>query len=454
MSHLSTFKTQPLLHPASQSNPTPLPHPIPHLFPIQSLSLTALFLGRMESEIHEDIVIVGAGIAGLSTALGLHRLGIRSMVLESSDGLRITGFALTMWTNAWRALDALGIGDSLRARSLRMQGLEACSRNPSLRSQQQGPDADLKLIVSIEESGRLKLLHLADGTVVRAKVLIGCDGVNSIVAKWLGLQSPVNAGRSAIRGFVEYMDGHGFEPKFHAYFGGGVRYGFIPCDQKSIYWFCTFTPSLFKCKSMVISFKDNTHVVYKRENHPSMFATDDDNEHDPLKMKQFVMSNIWDAPKHVSDIVERTGLDCISCAPLKFRQPWNILQGNIVKNNVCVAGDALHPMTPDIGQGGCSALEDSIILARCLAEALLGKRTCNDKEKDEDYVRMEKGLEKYSRERRWRSFSLISTAYVVGLIQESDSKVISFLRKNILFQFLVGIFGRMADFDCGKLTIS
>ncbi|KAL0432325.1 UNVERIFIED_CONTAM: Monooxygenase 2 [Sesamum latifolium] len=170
-------------------------------------------------------------------------------------------------------------------------------------------------------------------------------------------------------------------------------------------------------------------------------------------MKQFVMSNIWDAPKHVSDIVERTGLDCISCAPLKFRQPWNILRGNIVKNNVCVAGDALHPMTPDIGQGGCSALEDSIILARCLAETLLGKQTCNDKEKDEDYVRLEKGLGKYSRERRWRSFSLISTAYVVGLLQESDSKV-SFLRKNFLFQILAGIFGRMADFDCGKLTVS
>ncbi|KAL0323218.1 UNVERIFIED_CONTAM: Monooxygenase 2 [Sesamum angustifolium] len=360
----------------------------------------------MESEIHEDIAIVGAGIAGLSTALGLHRLGIRSMVLESSDSLRITGFALTMWTNAWRALDALGIGDSLRARSLRMQGssyglllisvvsLEACSRNSSLRSRQQGPDADLKFDTFESRCVRRKDLletlgrELPQGTISsqvlfcsESKVLIGCDGVNSIVAKWLGLQSPVNAGRSAIRGFVEYMDGHGFEPKFHAYFGGGVRYGFIPCDQKSIYWFCTFTPSLFKCKSMVISFKDNTYVVYKRENHPSMFATDDDNEHDPLKMKQFVMSNIWDAPKHVSDIVERTGLDCISCAPLKFRLPWNILLGNIIKNNVCVAGDALHPMTPDIGQGGCSALEDSIILARCLAEALLAKRTCNGKEK-------------------------------------------------------------------------
>ena len=42
------------------------------------------------------------------------RLGIRSLVLESSDTLRAAGIAFTTWTNAWRALDALGIADSLR----------------------------------------------------------------------------------------------------------------------------------------------------------------------------------------------------------------------------------------------------------------------------------------------------------------------------------------------------
>ncbi|XP_065638886.1 monooxygenase 2-like isoform X1 [Quercus suber] len=65
-------------------------------------------------EVDEDIVIVGAGIAGLTTSLGLHKLGIRSLVLESSDELRTAGYALTLWTNAWKALDAVGIGDSLR----------------------------------------------------------------------------------------------------------------------------------------------------------------------------------------------------------------------------------------------------------------------------------------------------------------------------------------------------
>ncbi|CAI9763822.1 unnamed protein product [Fraxinus pennsylvanica] len=407
--------------------------------------------------IDEQILIVGGGISGLSTALGLHRLGIRSLVLESSDSLRISGFALTMWSNAWRALDALGIGEYLRTKSVQIHGFQIFSPESSLPSSEKPRQAEVNLgntevrcvkrkdlletlekelpkgtirysskLVSIEQSGNFKLVHLADGSVIKTKVLIGCDGINSTVAKWLGLQNPVNVGRSAIRGFLNYPNGHGFEAKFHTYFGGGVRYGFIPCDDKSIYWFCTLTASIFNY---------------------------DENEQNPLKMKQFVLSNIQNAPKRVSDIVERTELDCISYAPLKFRSPWNILLGHIVQDNVCVVGDALHPMTPDIGQGGCSALEDSVILAKCLAEALLTKASDNAEE-DGEYGKMERGLQKYAKERRWRSFSLISMAYIVGMIQESNGKVMSFLRKSFLSKYSVGIVTKMADFDCGKLMIS
>ncbi|KAB1227617.1 3-hydroxybenzoate 6-hydroxylase 1 [Morella rubra] len=73
-------------------------------------------------EVVEDIVIVGAGIAGLITSLGLHRQGIRSLVLESSGSLRNTGFALTTWANAWKALDAVGLGDTLRQHHQRLHG--------------------------------------------------------------------------------------------------------------------------------------------------------------------------------------------------------------------------------------------------------------------------------------------------------------------------------------------
>jgi len=46
---------------------------------------------------------------------------VRSLVLEYSDSLRVTGFGLTTWTNAWKALDALGVGDILRNQHLQLQ---------------------------------------------------------------------------------------------------------------------------------------------------------------------------------------------------------------------------------------------------------------------------------------------------------------------------------------------
>lgn len=63
--------------------------------------------------LEEEVVIVGAGIAGLATALALKRLGIPSLVLERSDALRTTGASLTLFPNAWRALDSLGVAHKL-----------------------------------------------------------------------------------------------------------------------------------------------------------------------------------------------------------------------------------------------------------------------------------------------------------------------------------------------------
>lgn len=401
-----------------------------------------------------DIVIVGAGIAGLATSLALHRVGVGSIVLESSDSLRTSGFALALWTNAWRALDALGVGDYLRQRSLHFTRFQAFSADSGLPTAEISLDADDKPIdydsrcikrqeivetlekelppgtvkyssrvVSIEESGLYKLVHLADKTVLRTKVLIGCDGVNSVVAKWMGLQKPVDANRSAIRGYVEYPKAHGFEPKFCAYFGGGVRIGFLPCDDKSLYWFCTFTPS-------ALDYDEKIEVS-------------------PTKMKQFVLSLASKVSKEAYNILERTSLDSLYCAKLKLRNPWDILKrDNIVKNNTCLVGDALHPMTPDIGQGGCSALEDSVVLARCISEAIFAKRNL---EEGQLCKRIEVGLEKYAKERRWRIFNLISTSYLVGLAQESNGKVISYLREKFLAQFTIETMLRMGDFDCGKL---
>ncbi|XP_004290735.1 PREDICTED: zeaxanthin epoxidase, chloroplastic-like [Fragaria vesca subsp. vesca] len=412
-------------------------------------------------EVVQDVVIVGAGIAGLTTSLGLHRLGIRSLVLESSDSLRTTGFALAIWTNAWRALDAIGVGDRLRQQHDSLLGNVVSSRISGLQLfemsfKEKGKHGDHEIrcvrrklllealaselpsgtirfsskVVSIEESGYYKLVHLADGTILKAKVLVGCDGVNSVVAKWLGFKPLVFTGRSAIRGSAEYTTSHQFDPKMMQYFGNGVRSGVVPCDSKNVYWFFTWSP-------------------------PSQ---EKELEKNPPQLKQYMLTKLGKLPDEVRAVMENTVLDAFISSPLRYRHPWEILWGNISKGNVCVAGDALHPMTPDIGQGGCAALEDGIVLARCLGEALLKNWREEIREEGEEgkeeFKRIEIGLNKYASERKWRSFDLISTAYVVGVIQEADGKVMTFLRDKVYSSILSGLLLKKADFDCGKLRSS
>lgn len=70
----------------------------------------------------QDIVIVGAGVAGLATAVALRRLGVGAAVLEQGDALRAGGTSLTLFKNGWRVLDAIGVADELRPKYLRIQG--------------------------------------------------------------------------------------------------------------------------------------------------------------------------------------------------------------------------------------------------------------------------------------------------------------------------------------------
>ncbi|XP_015628966.1 monooxygenase 2 isoform X5 [Oryza sativa Japonica Group] len=375
----------------------------------------------------DAVVIVGAGIAGLAVALGLHRKGVKCTVLESSPELRASGFAIATWRNALQALDALGVGDKIRKCHLHLQECRGpnemlCVRRDWLLRalEEELPEGTIRYsskIVEIEEDGDAKILHLADGAILRAKVVIGCDGVNSVVAKWLGLAKPSYSGRLATRGLACYPGGHGFDPKFKMFFGHGFRLGVIPCNDTDVYWFFTWSPS----------------------------------EHDDdalAKNKKFVLTKLNSAeiPAEVLEIIERSEAKDVLTAPLRFRPPLSLLLASISKGNVCVAGDALHPMTPDLGQGGCAALEDGVVLARCLGDAILGGGGGGAESE-----RIEAGLREYARIRRWRSAELIGTAYAVGFMQESSNAVISFLRDNWLAGALVRKLLKMADYDCGKL---
>ncbi|WCJ39912.1 FAD/NAD(P)-binding oxidoreductase family protein [Euphorbia peplus] len=365
---------------------------------------------------NEDVVIVGAGIAGLTTALALHRLGIKSLVLESSSSLRASGFAYTTWSNAWKAFDSIGIAHALRKQHPLIHGFVSSNTNIGQKSAELSfkdkgkeevevrcvkrqvlvetlanelPPTNIRFsskLGDIKGSANFKLLYLDDGTIIKTKVLIGCD----------------------------------------RFYGDGYRSGLLPCDDTTIYWFFTWTSSDYDIDNKV-------------------------EEDNLIQKKAFVLSTLENEVHHkMKVVVENTQVENMVESHLRYRHPWELLWGNISKGNTCVAGDALHPMTPDIGQGGCSALEDGVVLARCLSEALNQKSSDND-----EYKKIEIGLKKYAQQRRWRSFDLITTSYLVGFIQQSNGKLLTLFRDTILANFIAGLLLKKSRFDCGKLiTIS
>ena len=149
-----------------------------------------------------------------------------------------------------------------------------------------------------------------------------------------------------------------------------------------------------------------------------------------------------DFPADYLKIVNHSDLSTLSSARLMFRVPWDLFIGCTNKDDVTVAGDAFHPMTPDLAQGGCAAFEDAVVLVRNILNS-----------KDN----VAEGIRQYVIERRWRVASLILKSYVAGFVQQDRSSVwfsaVKFFKDSIFYRFA---FPRMFDvmkFDCGVLPI-
>ncbi|GLJ34430.1 hypothetical protein SUGI_0692310 [Cryptomeria japonica] len=415
--------------------------------------------GEYVYENFHDIVIVGGGVAGLATALALHRLGVKSLVLEKASSLRTSGAAFIMWANAWKALDALGVADSLRPNYCQLDGISGWSNCTGMKKAVQLikkakgkltmmmesrcieriklietlakelPEGTIRfnsevVLINKDISSSLTLLKLADGTSITTKILIGCDGVYSVVGRWMGIPPAKSSRRTAIRGMTTYEESHQLE-KFHSQvWDRGLRAGFIPCTEKQVYWFLT------------------------RRSQPQDVNISGDAE----KIRQSTLDTIRDFPKPFAELIEATPAETISLVDMKVRlaYPWEKLLPGKGNGSVTLVGDALHPMTPDLGQGSGCTLEDAVVLGRCLGETMKNINIVQwgeDKEKKIEWC-----FNKYLQERRWRVFTLISAAFIIGIVNEGSSKLIRFGRDRILFPlFSMSYFKYFADFDCGSL---
>ena len=314
------------------------------------------------------VAIVGAGMGGLTAAAALSRAGVEVAVFEQARRFTRLGAGIQQSPNALKALRGLGLEDKVKAvafqpRSIsyreaadgaviwrRFTGDEYQERYGAPHLLLHRGDLhealasitpsdvihlDKKLVDYTEDASGVRL-RFADGGEARADALIAADGVHSIVRDTiLGPEQPRFSGRVAYRttfptrllGDVEIEDATKWiAPDRHI-----VIYPINP--RRDELYFVTSTPEPdFATESW--SAKGDMDVLRHayRDFHPTVRA---------------VLAACPEAHKWA--IVERDPLT-----------RWT-------SGRAVLIGDACHPMTPYLAQGAATAIEDAVVLARCLS---------------------------------------------------------------------------------------
>ncbi|BBY82914.1 FAD-dependent oxidoreductase [Mycolicibacterium pulveris] len=301
------------------------------------------------------IVVIGAGIAGLTTAVALQRCGHDVTLVEQRTDTS-SGAGISIWPNALAALDELGLGDAVRAAggtvtagALRWRD-GTWLRHPS-------PQRIVKALgeplVVIRRSALTAVLSdaLADGSLragvsaealvptgdgvrvtlsgsaaLHADAVVGADGTHSMVARHLN--GPLRnryVGYTAWRGVADCT----IDPEVAGeVVGPAVEFGHVPLGTDHTYWFATErTPEGGRAP--------DGELTYLR----AMFA----GWADPIPQVLAASD-----PRAVlrNDLYDRDDA-----------RQWS-------RGPVVLVGDAAHPMRPHLGQGGCQGIEDAAILAR------------------------------------------------------------------------------------------
>ncbi|MFH8683556.1 FAD-dependent oxidoreductase [Streptomyces lydicus] len=337
-------------------------------------------------------IVIGGGIGGLTAALALDRRGWSVTVLERSaapaaSGVRAgtarpvrSGAGIALAPNAQRALDTLGLGDAVRAMAawqgageLRLPGGRRLARTDNAAAVRRFggpvvvahraellalladrlPDGALRTGAAAElvdpgdpgpggRPARVRIAAAPDGATgtgataatdgpdeeLTADLVVGADGIHSAVrrAVFPGHPEPRYAGFTAWRFVVPAPD----RPcTAHETWGPGGLWGTVPLPDGRIYAYATAAVP------------------------PGGRAADDERAE---LLRRF---GTWHHP--VPDLIAaadpaavlRNDVRTAAAPPPAFH-----------RGRVALLGDAVHPMTPNLGQGGCQAMEDAVVLAQ------------------------------------------------------------------------------------------
>ncbi|OBG87559.1 FAD-binding monooxygenase [Mycobacterium sp. E802] len=306
-----------------------------------------------------SVLVIGAGITGLATAVAMQRQGYDVCVAEARHDVA-SGAGISIWPNALAALDEIGLGDQVRdaggrvtAGALRWRD-GSWLRRPAAQRFTRALGEPLVVIrrsvlteilsgalrpgtvrfgltaedIAIAGSG--VRVRFSDGSVRAADGVIGADGVESVVARHLNGPLPRRyAGYTAWRGVADCpldpeLSGETLAP--------GREVGHVPLGGDHTYWFATEqAPQAQRAPEGELSYLQRQFGSWAAPIPALLAATDPD---------QVLRNDLYDR------------------APARH---W-------ARGPVVIAGDAAHPMRPHLGQGGCQGLEDAATLAALAAQ--------------------------------------------------------------------------------------
>lgn len=305
-------------------------------------------------------------MGGMSAALALRQIGIETEVYERVTENKPVGAAISVWSNGVKCLNYLG----LEQQTARLGGIvdtmsyvEARTGDTMCRfsmqplidqvGQRPYPIARAELqamlmeaygidkinfgmkMVSIADGADAATATFADGTSVTADIIIGADGASSITREYV-LGGPVTrryAGYVNYNGLVDIDERVSPATEWTVYVGDGKRVSAMPVADGRFYFFFDVV--------------EPQGVAYEKGS-----------------AREVLRSHFADWAPGVQVLIDQLDPMTTNRVEILDLDPFDTW----VKGRVAVLGDAAHNTTPDIGQGGCSAMEDAIALQWALRD--------------------------------------------------------------------------------------
>lgn len=331
-----------------------------------------------------NVLIVGAGIAGLTAAIGLRKQGHHVQVFEQSRFATETGAAVHIAPNANGVLKRLGVhaedieankmerltdyassGDQQRSidlvepnklwqhdwRLAHRIRLHEVLKKLATSKDEQGPPAVLHLNSGVAEvDPREASLKLTNGDVVRGDVVLGADGVHSICRRKVGGEhvKPFGSGKSAFRFLINRT----------AALEDPITEGLVRTAGELIIWYGT----------------DRRVVMYPTSNNSLLNFVCIHPEQESEAGEDWTNDSNKDALLRVYKDFDPKCLALLSKADPDSLKSWKLLDMPVldtwINDRLALLGDAAHPFLPHQGQGAGVAMEDAAALSVVLEKGL------------------------------------------------------------------------------------